>query len=361
MHPAAASLTTTLLLLIIRSIMAFFNQTFLLKTSPSTLGSSRRSLAGSHREVPAGSDCYEDEWTIETTTATSTKDILRDIYTKDHTLASRAKDKKLVQKCRHCLACRGIPPLPPGSQPSSLSDKVLDIIAMPRGGHAAPPRCRQVPAVFSEAPVKVRKGPVPTSRWRLDDSLGPETSDLLEKRSTKQLDKLSLPERYTNIASFRISAPSDMCMEKYSFVGTMARASPGPQPVIKAKERLCQHGRYLETVRTTADANGAATDAAADQAAAAVPPKSRSVKASPQTVLASIRSSGTWSTSSSGRFDPHQGRGLAPAGAKAALGKEAPISEKTRKKKKGLDLISAFLHKMIMSKDAKSASRYYYK
>ena len=101
MHPAAASLTTTLLLIIIRSIMAFFNQTFLLKTSPSA-SSSRRSLAD--REVPAGSDCYEDEWTIETTTATSTKDILRDIYTKDHTLASRAKDKKLVQKCRHCLA-----------------------------------------------------------------------------------------------------------------------------------------------------------------------------------------------------------------------------------------------------------------
>ena len=355
---AATSLLITLLLIIIRSIMAFFNQTFLLKTSPSTLGSSRRSLAGSHREVPAGSDCYEDEWTIETTTSKTTSSILRDIYTKDHTLASRAKDKKLVQKCRHCLACRGIPPLPPGSsQASSLSDKVLDIIAMPRGGHAAgPPRCRQVPPSAVEAPIKVRKGPVPTSRWRLDDSLGPETSDLLEKRSTKQLDKLSLPERYTNIASFRISAPSDMCMEKYSFVGTMARASPGPQPVIKAKERLCQHGRYLETVRTIVDATADAAADAADQAVAAVPAKSRSVKASPQTVLASIRSSGTWSTSSSGRFDQHQGRGLAPAGAKAA-----PISEKTRKKKKGLDLISAFLHKMIMSKDTKSASKYYYK
>ncbi|QDZ18138.1 hypothetical protein HOP50_01g06410 [Chloropicon primus] len=320
------------------SIMALFDQTFLLKR-----GEVRRRLgpqvSSSRRgcEVPAGSEFYceeaKDEWHVEdgSSPLPQPRDILRKIYTREHTEASRASGRKLVQKCRHCLACRGIP-APPQGPAALLKDKVLDMMTISSSSSSSIQAPDAAPVVL----VPVRRGPVPSSRWRSSESLGSETSTLLEKRSKGQLLALRLPERYTNIASLRISAPSDMCMEKYSFVGTRAalkaKAVAKPEPhIIRAEEVVCQHGRYLQTVYEVTSAECIA--------------KSKSTKHSPQSVLVSIRSSGTSSTSSSGRFE-----GFHPTTAKAPAPAETRTKQKKQKKKKsGFGLLSSFLNQCIMS------------
>ena len=250
------------------------------------------------------------------------------------------------------MACRGFPAQPQSATTcSSLKDRVLDLVTM-QPQQTAAARQAQAQANYAGSqqagPIAVRRGPVPTSRWRLDGSLGPTESSLIDKRSKKQLVTLQLPQRYTNIASLRISAPSDMCMEKYSFVGSRAaskaKAAEKPAPhIIRAKEVVCQHGKYLQTVYQVVGKRQ--EEGRKDERDGSKAFKSRSFKSSPMSVLVSIRSSGTSSTSSSGRFD--QGgkapQALAPAGA-------APAAKKKKKtKKKGLDLISTFLHKCIMS------------
>ena len=158
--------------------------------------------------------CWEEE---KTDSNANTSEILKSIYTKEHTKACRTTDKKLVQKCRHCIECRGIPAkymrqLSGQSAYSSLRDKVLDMMSHASDSQKYYQERRSL-SLGDEVLIKVRTGPVPTSRWRAEESLDCGKSGLLKKRERKQLALLNLPERYTNVSSMRVSAPSDMCME----------------------------------------------------------------------------------------------------------------------------------------------------
>ena len=304
-------------LFLIRSIMVVITSLFKSELAYKTPKSAR--------DVPSGREYYyEDKSNL------APEEILRSIYTMEHTRCCRAQDKKLVHKCRHCVACKGIPASAYGNNGTSLKDKVLDMVTQSSGAarkyHQGSSGYRS--PFYEEVPIKVRKGPVPTSRWRIETSLGSEKSELLEKRLKGQVKPLNLPERYTNIASLRIAAPSDMCMEKYSFAGIRAakagKLSGEKLHILEAKELACKHGRYLETVHSVS---------AADL------PKSKSTKASPQSVLVNIHSSGTSSNSSSGHFEP------CPSLAPAAAHSEVKASKKKKKKKLGFDFIGSFLTK----------------
>ena len=308
----------TFLLHIISAIMTFFQEALLLKGDPAM-----------RSQAPAGADecaAYEKEkamgeWQVEREPCSEADSILQRVYTREHTIACRSQDKKLVMKCRHCFACRGFPAPPP--QAGSLKEKVLGMVT-----RAPPPVA--VPPPHQGPPINVRRGPVPTSRWRQDESLGEARNSMLERRARAQLSTLKLPLRYTNIASLRISAPSDMCMEKYSFVASSSRrgatrSRQEPQ-VVHAKEIICQHGKYLQTV---------CEEVPQSRLASAGLQKSKSKsKSSPQSVLAGLGTSGTPSRSSSGSFE---------GGAQ-----EAKEPRHKKKRKSGMEMLSSFLQGCIL-------------
>mmetsp|Transcript_615 Transcript_615/g.1239 ORF Transcript_615/g.1239 Transcript_615/m.1239 type:complete len:505 (-) Transcript_615:173-1687(-) len=431
-----------------RSIMVLL--TSMLKADLSSLSSAKK-LRSSAREVPSGAECYDPAptpWPAkrqQEVNTTDTREIVKSIYSKEHTLECRACDKKLIQKCRHCFACKGAPSYTyytsSASAGASVKNKLLDLVlsqpsatsayAASLGASRPKPYSQDARDAFMDhiEPIRVRTGPVPASRWRRDASLGPQTSHLLEKRralaALANKDKnisnemsplaaappaikcLKLPERYTNIGSLRVSAPSDMCMEKYSFAGqrallkarssAMATAAAAKSAsksssskalksasldasleaaadltlgrIVEARERTCSHGRYLETVYHVSRKKKEGEGQESGNVDPAVS-KSRSTKSSPQSVLqhGDVLSSGLSSQESSGRFEgrrsqedssstfasqclsPRAGSKRADAAAKGPPSSEAKTKgEKKRKKRKGLDLISSFLNKCIMT------------
>jgi len=317
--------------------------------------------------------CWEEE---KTDSNANTSEILKSIYTKEHTKACRTTDKKLVQKCRHCIECRGIPAkymrqLSGQSAYSSLRDKVLDMMSHASDSQKYYQERRSL-SLGDEVLIKVRTGPVPTSRWRAEESLDCGKSGLLKKRERKQLALLNLPERYTNVSSMRVSAPSDMCMEKYSFAGARASLKTSDLAseelhVIEAKEKVCQHGRYLETVYHVNKGEEAANL-----------PKSKSTKSSPQSVLAhhhtiDVSSSGSEKSSSatsSGRFDPTSAPlCLENNKGQAEKSKEDPKRNKERKeegekpgsKRSKKNLISSFFSSLLLTDKCMMPNQMYHK
>jgi hypothetical protein len=352
-----------LFFLILRSIMTVV--TSLLKAELRKPSKSSSSSKNQHSNF-ACAKCWEEEKTQKTTS-----EILKSIYTKEHTQECRTTNKKFIQKCRHCIECRGIPAkymrqLSSGqSAYSSLRDKVLDMMSHSSDSQKYYQEPKRSLSFGDEVLIKVRTGPVPTSRWRVEESLDCGESDLLGKRERKQLALLNLPERYTNVSSMRVSAPSDMCMEKYSFAGVRALtlikadsnlgACDGASElmhVIEAKEKVCQHGRYLETVYHVDKGDNLR--------------KGRnSIKSSPQSVLmhhtidmsSSSGSEKSSSNNSSGRFEganrqaesrskeDQKKRMNEDGNSKKAAKKEA----KGKKAKKSFSAISSFFSSLLMT------------
>ena len=348
-----------IVLVIYRSIMALMSSLLL---KPSDLPTKKDFSRNSCRHYPSGfpgmedKQQEEDEGRYSKTNNIPTNKIVKSIYSKEHTLECRTKKKKLVQKCRHCIECRGIPAAYRHGPYDKLKCKVLDMMSSStfegnRGYLNQHLHQQKRGGSEQEVLIRVRTGPVPPSRWRLEQSLGARKSTLLEKRERRQLMSLNLPERYTNVSSMRVSAPSDMCMEKYSFAGTRAylkdqliQASEDLH-VIEAKEKVCQHGRYLETVHRVSRGNEVTAMT-----------RGKSTKSSPQSVLHAMDMSGsdTSSRASSGLYDPSAVSGLlAPAGAPSekekdhSNKKEGKKDQKVKSKKKGLDFISSFIHRLI--------------